>query len=42
MVKYSKKKVKEEIDKLVSSSQLRKQAADVSPESFETFLYVDV
>lgn len=42
MVKYSRKKVKKEMNKLISSPQLRKQAADISPESFETFLYVDV
>lgn len=42
MVKYSRKKVKEEIDKLISSPQLRKQVADISLESFEIFLYVDI
>ncbi len=41
MVKYSRKKVKKEMDKLISSF-LQKQAADISLENFETFLYVDV
>lgn len=42
MVKYSREKVKEEIDKLISSSRLQKQAANGSPESFETFSYINV
>lgn len=42
MVKYNKEKVKKEMDKLISSSRLRKQAADVSPESFEIFSYVNI
>ena len=42
IVKYSWKKIKKEIDKLISSPQFRKQAADISLESFETFLYIDV
>lgn len=42
MVKYSKEKVKKEMDKLISSSRLRKQAADVFPGSFEIFSYVNI
>ncbi len=42
MVKYSREKVKEEMDKLISSFRLRKQATNIYPENFETFLYVDV
>lgn len=42
MVKYSREKVKEEMNKLISSPQLRKQAADISLESFKTFSYVDI
>lgn len=42
MAKYSQKKIKKEMDKLISSPQLRKQATDLSPESFKTFSYVEV
>ena len=37
MIQYSQKKIKKEIDKLISSSQLRKQVADIFFESFEIF-----
>lgn len=30
------------MDKLISSPQIRKQAADISPENLETFLYIDI
>lgn len=42
IVKYSQEKVKEEMDKLILSPQLRKQALDIFPESFKIFSYVDV
>ena len=42
MAKYSREKIKEEMDKLISSPQVRKQATDLSSESFETFSYVEV
>ena len=42
MEKYSWAKIKKEMDKLISSLHLRKQATNVSPESFESFLYVEV
>ncbi len=42
MEKYGWVKIKEEMDKLISSPRLRKQAEDVSPESFESFSYIEV
>ena len=42
MEKYGRAKIKEEMDKLISSPRLRKQAANISPESFESFSYVEV
>ncbi len=42
MEKYGRAKIKEEMDKLISSLRLRKQVADISPESFESFSYVEV
>lgn len=42
ITKYSWKKIKEEMDKLILSPQLRKQATDLFLESFEIFSYVEV
>ena len=42
MEKYVWAKIKKEIDKLISSSSLKKKATDISPESFKSFLYVKV
>ncbi len=42
MEKYGRVKIKKEIDKLISSPYLRKQVADVSPESLKSFLYIKV
>lgn len=42
ILKYCQKKIKEEMDKLILSSQHRKQVADISPENFEIFLYIDI
>ena len=42
MEKYGWAKIKKEMDKLISSPRLKKQAADISLESFESFLYVEV
>lgn len=41
-IKYSQRKIKEEMDKLILSHQLRKQVANISLESFEIFLHIDV
>lgn len=40
--KYGRSKIKEEIDKLISSPRLRKQTIDVFLESFKSFLYKEV
>lgn len=42
MVKYSRKKVIEEMDKLIFSFLLQKQVADIFLESFKIFLYIDI
>ncbi len=42
MEKYDWAKIKEEMNKLISSPRLKKQATDVSSESFELFSYVKV
>lgn len=42
MIKYRGKKVKQELDRLISGLQLKKQVADIFLEGFKTFLYVDV
>lgn len=42
MEKYGQAKITREMDKLISSPWLRKKAANVSSESFESFLYVKV
>ncbi len=42
MEKYGRAKIKEEMNKSISSPRLKKQVADVPPESFESFLYVEV
>lgn len=40
IVKYNSKKVNKEINKLISSPQLKKQVANPSLESFEIFSYI--
>lgn len=42
MVKYSKEKIKEEMDRLISSFWLQKQVTDLFLESFKMLLYVDI
>lgn len=43
IVKYNQRKVKKEMaDKLIFRPQFKKQVTDISPESFETFSYVNI